>query len=130
MRNGPKLPANATIDDYLKPLPVKIRTALEKLRKTIRSAVPEAQEVISYQIPIFKQHGPVAGFAAFANHCSYFTMSPAIVRAFKKELVDFKSSGSTIHFSPEKPLPAALVKKLVWAKLMENEEKLAAKKKK
>ena len=130
MRNGPKLPATATIDDYLKPLPVKIRTALEKIRKTIKAAAPEAQEVISYQIPIFKQHGPVAGFAAFANHCSYFTMSPAIVTAFKKELTDFKSSGSTIHFTPEKPLPAALVKKLVWAKLMENEEKFAAKKKK
>jgi len=130
MRNGPKLPATATIDDYLKPLPVKIRTALEKIRKTIKAAAPEAQEAISYQIPIFKQHGPVAGFAAFANHCSYFTMSPAIVRAFKKELTDFKSSGSTIHFTPEKPLPAALVKKLVWAKLMENEEKFAAKKKK
>jgi len=128
MRNGPKLPPTATIDDYLKPLPVKIRTALQKLRKTIKSAAPKAEEAISYQIPVFKQNGPVAGFAAFANHCSYFTMSPAIVKAFKKELESFKSSGSTIHFTPENPLPAALIKKLVWAKLMENEERLAAKK--
>ena len=130
MRNGPKLPPTATIDDYLKPLPVKIRAALEKLRKTIKSAAPKAEEAISYQIPVFKQHGPIAGFAAFANHCSYFTMSPAIVKEFKKDLEAYKSSGSTIHFTPEKPLPAALIKKLVWAKLMENEERLAAKKKK
>jgi uncharacterized protein YdhG (YjbR/CyaY superfamily) len=130
MRNSPKLPATAIIDDYLKPLPVKVRTALEKIRKTIKSAAPQAQEAISYQIPVFKQNGPVAGFAAFANHCSFFTMSPAIVKEFKKDLEPYKSSGATIHFTPEKPLPATLIKKLVWAKLMENEERLAAKKKK
>lgn len=130
MQKGIKLPPTATIDDYLKPLPANVRAALEKLRKTIKSVVPKAEEVISYQIPTFKQDGPVAAFAAFTNHCSYYTMSHAIMKEYKKDLEPYKSSGVTIHFTPENPLPAALIKKLVLAKLMENEERLAAKKRK
>jgi uncharacterized protein YdhG (YjbR/CyaY superfamily) len=109
------------IDEYLAAVPRKARGALQKLRKIIRAAAPKATEVISYQIPIFKYLGPLVGFAAFKEHCSFFVMGTSVMRAHKHELKPYPTATATIRFPAEKPLPAALVKKLVRARVKENE---------
>jgi uncharacterized protein YdhG (YjbR/CyaY superfamily) len=97
---------------------------LNKSRAVIRSAVPpEATETISYRIPTFKYKGSLVAFAAFSNHCSLFPMSGSLIEAFKKELKDFHTSKGTIQFPVDKPLSAALVKKLVKARIAQNESK-------
>jgi len=92
------------------------------LRKTIKAAAPEATEVISYGMPMFKHHGMLVGYAAFKEHCSLF-MSTAITSALKKELASYDTSKGTIRFAPDKPLPAALVRKLVKARIAQNERR-------
>ncbi len=112
-----------SIDDYLATLPEDKRAALEKLRRIIRTAVPDATEVISYRIPTYKYHGKLlVGFAAFKDHCSFFVMSTNVMRAHAVELKSYDVTKSGIHFPVNKPLPAALVKKLVKARIAENEE--------
>jgi uncharacterized protein YdhG (YjbR/CyaY superfamily) len=117
------------VDAYLAALPKMQRVTLEKLRKTIRAAAPEAQEVISYRMPAYKYRGPLVFFAAFKNHLSLYGVSRSTVESFRGELEPFEISGTTIHFSTDKPLPPALVKKLVKARMKENEERAASKKK-
>lgn len=114
-----------TIDDYLEELPADKRAALEKLRKTIRAVAPKAEECISYQIPAFRLNGVLVGFGAAANHCAFYPMSSATVEAHKKELKEYETSKGTIRFQPEKPLPTALVKKLIKARIAENNERRA-----
>jgi uncharacterized protein YdhG (YjbR/CyaY superfamily) len=108
------------IDEYLAALSDDKRAALEKLRKTIRAAAPKAQECISYGIPAFRQDRMLVGFGAAANHCAFYPMSAATVAAHKEELAGYDTSKATIRFQPAKPLPAALVRKLVKARLAEN----------
>jgi uncharacterized protein YdhG (YjbR/CyaY superfamily) len=115
------------IDGYLAVLPKEVRVALEKLRKTIKVAAPQAEEAISYQIPTFKYHGPLVFFAAFTNHCSFFVVSKSVIKTFSNELKPYDTSGSTIHFSVENPLPATLVKKIVKARIKENESRVKSK---
>ena len=112
------------VDEYLAGVPEPARSTLNRIRAVIRSAVPaEATEAISYRIPTFKYNGPLVGFAAFSNHCSLFPMSPSVIEAFKNELKDFHTSKGTIRFPVDKPLAAALVKKLVKARIAQNERK-------
>lgn len=119
-----------TVDEYLAELPEKVQSTLQTLRKTIQSAAPDAQELISYQIPGFKYKGrPLVYFAAFKNHCSFFGASKALLQNFKKELEPYKTSAGTIQFTTDKPLPALLVKKLVKARMADTDEKLNAKNK-
>jgi len=111
-RRAPK-----TVDEYLAAVPQPARTTLEKVRAAIRSAVPpEATEIISYGIPAFKHKGVLVWFAAFSNHCSLFPTA-AVIEAFKDDLKGFVISKGTIQFSPDKPLPAALIKKMVRARV-------------
>jgi uncharacterized protein YdhG (YjbR/CyaY superfamily) len=118
------------VDSYLAVLPVNQRLALEKLRKTIRATAPKAEEAISYRIPVFKYHGPLVFFAAFRDHLSLFVPGKeATFKPFRSELKPFKVSGATIHFSPEHPLPASLVKKIVKARIAANESRARQKKK-
>jgi uncharacterized protein YdhG (YjbR/CyaY superfamily) len=109
-----------TVDEYLAAVPEDARLALEKLRKTIKAAAPRATELISYQIPMYKHHGMLVGFAAFKNHCSFF-VGTKNVETYKDELKSYDTSKGTIRFPPDQPLPAALVKKLVKAHVAENE---------
>ena len=109
------------VDDYLAALPEDARAALENLRKTIKAAAPKATEVISYQIPAYKHHGLLVGFAALKGHCTFHIMSTAVTRAHAAELNDYKLGKASIRFAPAKPLPAALVTKLVKARIAENE---------
>jgi len=118
-----------TVDEYLAGVPKEARAALEKLRKTIKAAAPMASEGISYQMPMYKHHGMVVGFAAFKDHCSIFPGS-AVMEANKEELSRYDTSKGTIRFPANKPLPAALVKKLVKARIKENEARANGKKKK
>jgi len=112
----------ASVSAYLRAVPPAPRAALQKLRKTIKAAAPEASEVISYGIPMFKHHGMLLGYAAFKDHCSLF-MSTYLTKALKKELASYHTAKGTIRFTPDKPLPAALVRKLVKARIAQNERK-------
>lgn len=109
-----------TIDQYLARVSDEKRAALERLRRIIRKAAPEAEECISYQIPAFRQNGMLVGFGASANHCTFFLMSSSIMAAFKKELRSYETGKGSIQFQPDEPLPAALVRKLVKARIAEN----------
>src|SRR5262245_6779829 len=89
------------IDEYLAALPAEHRATLQKLRKTIRAAVPKAQECISYQLPAFCLDGkPLVLFGATASHCSFYPGSGTAVEAHKKELKDYSTSKGTIRFGP------------------------------
>lgn len=109
-----------TVDEYLAALPKEARATLEKIRKTVKAVAPKATEGISYQMPMYKQHGMLVGFAAFKDHCSFFPGAQPIA-AHKDELKAYETSKGTIRFPIGKPLPAALVKKLVTTRLAENE---------
>jgi uncharacterized protein YdhG (YjbR/CyaY superfamily) len=116
-----KIAGAETIDDYLAAVPEDARAALAKLRKTIKAAAPKATEVISYQIPAYKHHGLLVGFAASKDHCTFHIMSTEVTRAHAAELKGYKIGKASIRFAPNKPLPAALVTKLVKARIAENE---------
>ena len=109
-----------TIDEYLAALSEDKRAALEKLRKTIRAAAPKAEECISYQLAAFRQNGMLVAFGATANHCAFYLMSSSTVEAHKDELEGYDTSKGTIRFQADKPLPAALVRKFVKARIAEN----------
>lgn len=110
-----------TVDDYLAAMPEDVRATLAKLRKTIKAAAPKATEVISYQIPAYKHHGLLVGFAASKNHCTFHIMSVEVTRAHAAELKGYKLGKASIQFAANQPLPATLVKKLVKARIAENE---------
>ena len=109
-----------TVDEYLATLSDDKRAALERLRKTIRAAAPKAEECISYQLPAFRLNGMLVAFGATANHCAFYPMSSSTVAAHKDELKDYDTSKGTIRFQPDHPLPAALVRKLVKARIAEH----------
>lgn len=112
------------VEGYLTAVPEPARTTLNKVRAAIRSIVPaEATERISYGIPMFKHKGVLMGFGAFPDHCSLFVTSPSVIEVFQNELKGHYTSKGTIHFPVDKPLPAALIKKLVKARLAENERR-------
>ena len=117
-----------TVDEYLERVPDNMRDMLEKLRQTIRKAAPKAEEIISYQIPTYKYLGPLVHFAAFKDHCSFVVINKDILKTLEKELQLFKTTGTTIHFTPAKPLPASLVQKIVKIRIKNNEELDEAKK--
>ena len=119
------------IDDYLSRVPEPAHITLQKVRAAVRSAVPsEATEAISYGMPTLKYKGGLVAFAAFKKHCSFFPMSYAVINTFKKELEDFTVSKGTIRFPLDKPLPAALLKKMVKARVAEkNQKKISLKQK-
>jgi uncharacterized protein YdhG (YjbR/CyaY superfamily) len=109
------------VDAYLATVPADARATLEALRQSIRSAAPGAAEVISYRVPTFKQRRAIVAYAAFKDHCSFFVMSPAVMEAHSDELKRYETSKGTIRFPIGQPLPAALVTKLVKARIEENE---------
>ena len=116
-----------TIDEYLAFASDDQRAALEKLRKTIQAAAPQAEEFISYGLAAFRLNGrPLVAFGATASHCAFYPMSSSTVAAHKDELKDYDTSKGTIRFPADKPLPAALVRKLVKARIVENESRKRA----
>jgi uncharacterized protein YdhG (YjbR/CyaY superfamily) len=110
-------PAPKTVDDYVARVPDPARGALEKLRAIIRSIVPkDATEVISYGIPAFKSKHILVWYGVFSDHCSLFPTA-AVIEQFQGELKSFHTSKGTIHFPLDKPLPAALIEKIVQARI-------------
>jgi uncharacterized protein YdhG (YjbR/CyaY superfamily) len=112
-----------TVDEYLANIPEPARSTLKHVRAVIRSVVPkETIEVISYRIPMFKFNGMLVGYAAFKKHCSLFPTGSGVLDRFEKELKGYRTSKGTIQFPPDKPLPDALIKKIVRARVAENRE--------
>jgi uncharacterized protein YdhG (YjbR/CyaY superfamily) len=110
-----------TVDEYLAAVSADQRAALEKVRKAIRAAAPKAEECISYGLAAFRLDGkPLVAFGASTKHCSFYPMSSTTVAAHQDELKDYETSKGTIRFSPDKPLPAALVRRLVKARIAES----------
>jgi Uncharacterized conserved protein len=111
-----------TIDEYIAASPEEIQMALQKLLRVIQAAAPEAQEVISYSMPAFKQNGILVYFAAFKNHIGFFPTSSG-VSAFKKELAAYETSKGTVRFPLDKPIPYELVARIVKFRVQENSSK-------
>ena len=112
------------IDEYLRSVPKDRRRALEDLRAKIRSVVPEAEECISYRIPAFRLHGAmVAGFHATKKGCSYFPFSGSTLKTVARSVRVYDQTKSALHFSPEKPLPMTLLRRLIKARMAEIDER-------
>ncbi len=111
---------SSEVDEYLARVSPAMRVALQQLRKTIRSAAPDAEEVISYGVPAFRQNGDLVHFAAFQDHCSFFAGHTTTLPKFAREVEPFLSGKTTLRFTPEQPIPATLVKRLVRERLRER----------
>ena len=106
------------VDQYLANVEEPKRATLQKLRETLRELLPDAEEVISYGMPGFRLNGKViAGFAAFRNHLAYLPHSGSTFAELKTELAGYRSTEGSLHFPIDKPLPKALVKKLIAVRL-------------
>lgn len=110
------------IDEYISGFPEDIQEILQKLRQSMHEAAPEAQEVISYSMPAFKQNGILVYFAAFKDHIGFFPTSSGVT-AFKKELEPYATSKGTVKFPLDKPIPFPLVEKIVKFRVVENLKK-------
>jgi uncharacterized protein YdhG (YjbR/CyaY superfamily) len=121
--SGPQARAAASaerIDEYLRRVEEPKRSTLQKLRGTILEIVPEAEQVISYGFPAFRIQGQtVAGFAAFKNHLAYLPFSGSVLGQLADELEDYTMTKSSLHFPTDRPLPKALVKRLIAERLDE-----------
>lgn len=113
----------ATIDEYIVQFPTVVAQKLTELRKVIRKAAPEAGEKISYGIPTFTYHGNLVHFAAFKNHIGFYP-APSGISAFKKELSMYKQAKGSVQFPLDKPLPLALIQKIVVFRAEENTRKI------
>lgn len=117
-----------TVDSYIASEPKAVREILEQMRATIKAAAPEAEEVISYGMPAYKYHGMLVYFAAHTHHCGFYPgNSETITSTFAEELVGLDVSKGTIRFPFDKPIPFNLIKKIVAARVKQNEVKAAEK---
>ena len=119
------------VDAFLAKVPEPAHSALQRLRAQILAAAgAKAEEVINYGVPMIRVGGKnLVSFAAAKTHCSFFVQSPAVMEHFATELAGFDTAKGTIRFKPEKPIPAALVKKIVQGRIFENAEIAKAKSK-
>lgn len=108
-----------TIDDYIAVFPENVQEILQKIRETIQAAAPEAEEVISYQMPTFKLNGNLVHFAAFKNHIGFYPV-PSSIEKFKKELSRYKGAKGSVQFPLDKPMPLTLIDKIVKFRVREN----------
>lgn len=120
-------PPVSTIDDYIAEFPPEIQDILQKIRKTIKTAAPDAEEKISYQMPTFVLYGNLVHFAAFKNHIGFYPTPSGIVE-FKDELVEYVSAKGSIQFPLTKPIPYDLISRIVRYRVAENARKAYEKK--
>ncbi len=111
-----------TIDDYIGRYPEEVQRLLTRMRRTIQKAAPQAKEKIRYRIPTFTLRGNLVHFGAFTTHISFFPTSSGIT-AFQKELSTYKTSRGTVQFPFDKPLPLALVGRIVKFRVKESLDK-------
>jgi uncharacterized protein YdhG (YjbR/CyaY superfamily) len=110
------------VAEFLSKVPEPQRAALEDLRRVIRAAAPGATELINYGVPMFRLNGKnLVSLAAGKDHCSFYVQSPAVLEAHAADVKGFKTSKGTVQFTPDRPIPAELVTKLVAARIAENE---------
>ena len=114
------------VDEYIALFEDDVQLKLHQLRQVIKDAAPEAEEMISYQMPAYKQNGALVYFAAYKNHIGFYPTASGISN-FIEEFANFKSSKGAVQFPINKPLPLALIKKIVKFKVKENLEKLKRK---
>ena len=117
-----------TIDEYIATFPVDVQAILQKVRETIRKAAPDATEAISYQMPTFKLNGNLVHFAAFKSHIGFYPV-PSGIEKFKKELSVYPQGKGSVQFPLDRPIPYALISKIVKFRVKENLEKAKAKRK-
>jgi uncharacterized protein YdhG (YjbR/CyaY superfamily) len=111
-----------TVDEYMATLPVDRRDAMETLRRTIRAAAPQADEVISYRMPAFKTRGRfLVSYDAYKRHYSLFPASDAVVRALGEALTPYLAGLGTIRFPADGPIPTDLVARIVEVRVAEND---------
>ena len=114
------------VDAYLARIPEPARTTLEKVRAAIRAAAPkDAIEAFSYGMPVFHHQGLLVGFGATRKHCALYVMSIAVMRDLADQLTGYDTSKGTIRFPGDKPLPATLIRKIVKARVAENQARKA-----
>ena len=118
MKTSPKAKIT-TVDDYIDAQPQPAKSLLEKVRKTIKTAAPEAEEVISYSMPAFKQNGMLVWYAGFKNHIGFYPRVSGIEN-FKKELSSYKMAKGSVQFPIDEALPLDLIRKIVMYRLKEN----------
>jgi uncharacterized protein YdhG (YjbR/CyaY superfamily) len=121
--------APQTIDEYIAGFPADVQDVLQKIRKTIHEAAPDAQEKISYQMPTFFLKGNLVHFAAFKEHIGFYPV-PTGIEKFKKELSVYKQGKGSVQFPLDKPMPYDLITKIVKFRVKENLAAAAAKAKK
>ncbi len=119
----------SAIDQYISDFPENVRELLEQMRVTIRKAAPEAEEIISYGMPAFKQQGNLVYFAGYKHHIGFYPSSSGISE-FQKDFAGYKNSKGAVQFPLDQPLPLELVTKIVKFRVKENLENAEAKKKK
>ncbi|PXV64064.1 uncharacterized protein YdhG (YjbR/CyaY superfamily) [Dysgonomonas alginatilytica] len=122
MKSETNIPKPTTVDEYIAAASPSVKEYLVQLRNIIKQTVPQAEESISYEMPAYKLNGILIYFGGFAKHVSLFPGSEAI-EVFKDELTDYKTSKGTIRFSPDKPIPITLIKKIIKFREKENLEK-------
>jgi len=127
MKTGQTAPKN--IDEYIAGFPPEIQEILEKIRLTIRKAAPKAEETIKYMIPTFTLNGSLVHFAAYKNHIGFYP-APKGIDAFREELSVYEGGKGTVRFPLDKPIPYALISKIVKFRVMQNLDRAAAKGKK
>lgn len=112
-----------TIDEYLASVKPEQRTVLQKVRRAINATAPKVEECIRYGIPAFRLNGRLlVFFGAWASHCAFYPGSSTTLKKFREDLKGFQVSKGTVRFSPDNPLPIAMVKKLVKARIAENRD--------
>lgn len=115
-----------TVDAYIRPFPKSVQALLKKMRATIASAAPKAEEAVKYGIPTFVLNGNLVHFGGYKTHIGFYPGPGAIV-AFKKELAKYPQSKGAIRFSVDEPIPFALVKRIVAYRVKQNVAKPKAK---
>lgn len=117
-----------TIDEYHAAFPAEVQTILAEIRTTIKQAAPDAKEVISYNMPAFRQHGILVYYAAYKSHIGFYSL-PSGNQAFQKRLAKYKQGKGSIQFPIDEPMPLKLITDMVKYRLKEDQEKYEAKKK-
>jgi uncharacterized protein YdhG (YjbR/CyaY superfamily) len=128
MKAGAQAPK--TVDEYIAQQSPEFRPQLEKLRAIIKSAAPQATEMISYGVPCFHYHYMMSAIGVTKKYCSLYAMSPPLLKKLKADISGLRISGSTLHFEPDEELPEELIREVIAFRIAQNEEKAMAKKKK
>ncbi|MEP7273552.1 MAG: DUF1801 domain-containing protein [Acidobacteriota bacterium] len=116
----------SSIDEYIAGFGTDVQEILQKIRITIRKAAPAAEETISYQIPTFMLNGRhLVYFAAFKKHIGFYP-APTGIAEFKEEVSNYESGKGTLKFPLDKPIPFALITKIVKFRVKESSAKVEA----